>query len=123
MKKLVKFYKIWQIIKARGHQALVQIFIRYSGKDLGPFVVRAINDAYTSNKLSVTQRSNNMYSKIREKMETFLDVISVLNKMFYDFIWQGNVKIKSSVIVKKNYAEGGLQMINISAFIMALKIT
>jgi hypothetical protein len=28
------------------------------------------------------------------------DVISVLNKMFNDFIWQGNVKIKSSFIVK-----------------------
>jgi hypothetical protein len=48
MKKLVTFYKIWQITKARGHQALVQIFIRFS-----PSVVIAFNDAYTSNKLSV----------------------------------------------------------------------
>jgi hypothetical protein len=50
------------------------------------------------------------------------DVITLFNKMFYDFIWQGNVKIKSSVIIK-NYDEGGLQMINISALIMPLKIT
>jgi hypothetical protein len=43
--------------------------------------------------------------------------------MFYVFIWHGNVKIKSSVIVKENYAEGSLQMINIFAFIKALRIT
>jgi hypothetical protein len=42
--------------------------------------------------------------------------------MFYDCIWQGNIKIKYYVIVK-NYAEGGSQMINIFAFIMALKIS
>jgi hypothetical protein len=62
---------------------------------------------------------NHLFISLPNRSE---DLISVLNKMFYDFIWQGNVKSKSSVIVK-NCAENGLQMINISAFIMSFKIT
>jgi hypothetical protein len=42
--------------------------------------------------------------------------------MFYNFIWQGNVKIKSTVMVKDN-SEGGLKMLNLNDFIMALKIS
>ena len=42
--------------------------------------------------------------------------------MFFDFLWQGPTKIKNDVIIK-NYVEGGLKMINLKAFISALKVT
>ena len=49
-------------------------------------------------------------------------MIIELNKIIYDFIWNGTPRIKASVLVKP-YEEGGLKMINISAFIAALKLT
>jgi hypothetical protein len=50
------------------------------------------------------------------------NIINELNTLFYDFIWQTNVKIKQSVMVK-DYSEGGLRMVNLPAFIKALKLT
>ena len=50
------------------------------------------------------------------------DFITNLNSMFFNFIWNGNAKIKRSVVVK-NYEEGGMGMINLIAFINSLKST
>ena len=48
--------------------------------------------------------------------------IKSINNLFYSFIWNGPSKIKQSVLVKE-YSRGGLKMININAFIAALKVT
>ena len=40
----------------------------------------------------------------------------------YDFLWEGPAKIKKTVIVKQ-YLQGGLNMINLNAFIISLKTT
>lgn len=50
------------------------------------------------------------------------NMIKDINNMFYDFLWHGRAKIKQSVVVKQ-YFEGGLKMINLNAFVDALKIT
>ena len=42
--------------------------------------------------------------------------------MFYEFLWEGQTKIKQSVVVKE-YCEGGLKMINLKAFMNSMKIT
>lgn len=50
-------------------------------------------------------------------------VINYINNILYDFLWNKKPsKIKSSVITKQ-YCEGGLKMINVNAFIGALKLT
>lgn len=49
-------------------------------------------------------------------------IIERINKILYDFLWNNNPKIKKSVIVKQ-YTEGGLKMINLNAFVNALKST
>ena len=48
--------------------------------------------------------------------------ITSINNYFYSFIYNGPSKIKQSVLVKE-YSRGGLKMININAFIAALKVT
>ena len=48
--------------------------------------------------------------------------IAQLNKIFFDFLWDGPAKIKKTVIVK-NYIEGILKMINLNAFLDSLKLT
>ena len=45
-----------------------------------------------------------------------------INKTLYDFLWNKNPKIKITVVIKK-YIEGGLNMINLNAFVSALKST
>ena len=45
-----------------------------------------------------------------------------INNTLSDFLWNNNPKIKKSVIVKQ-YAEGGLKMTNLNAFVKALKST
>lgn len=50
------------------------------------------------------------------------NTINEINSLFYDFLWEGPAKIKQCVIIK-DYCEGGLKMINLSAFIASLKIT
>ena len=42
--------------------------------------------------------------------------------MFFEFLWQGPTRIKNDVIIK-DYCDGGLKMINLKAFISALKAT
>lgn len=49
-------------------------------------------------------------------------IIRIINNLFYDFLWQGRTKIKQQVVVK-SYIEGGLKMINLQAFISAMKTT
>ena len=49
-------------------------------------------------------------------------IITQINKIFFDFLWDGPAKIKKTVVVK-NYSEGGLKMINLSAFVDSLKLT
>ena len=49
-------------------------------------------------------------------------IIDSINNSIYDFLWNKKVKIKKAVVVKQ-YAEGGLNMINLNAFINALKST
>ena len=50
------------------------------------------------------------------------NIINEVNRIFYDFLWEGTAKIKQTVIVKQ-YFEGGLKMINTKAFIKSLKAT
>ena len=50
------------------------------------------------------------------------ELLEEINRMFFDFIWNGRSKIKQSVVIKQ-YFEGGLKMVNIMAFAQALKIT
>lgn len=50
------------------------------------------------------------------------DIIAYINRLFYEFIWEGNAKIKHSILVRE-YCDGGLRMINLMAFIKALKLT
>ena len=50
------------------------------------------------------------------------NVVKELNTIFYEFLWNGTAKIKRTVVVKQ-YFEGGLKMINIKAFVSALKAT
>ena len=45
-----------------------------------------------------------------------------INKTLYNFLWNKKAKIKTTIVVKQ-YAEGGLKMINLNAFINALKST
>ena len=49
-------------------------------------------------------------------------IIKEINTIFYDFLWEGPAKIKQSVLIK-DYCDGGLKMVNLSAFIASLKIT
>ena len=48
--------------------------------------------------------------------------MSGINNSLFDFLWNKNPKIKKTVVVKQ-FAEGGLKMIKLSAFIKALKST
>ena len=49
-------------------------------------------------------------------------ILNKLNNIFYDFLWEGPAKIKIKVIIKQ-YLQGGLNMINLNAFIISLKTT
>lgn len=49
-------------------------------------------------------------------------VINTINEILYDFLWNKKAKIKKAIIVKQ-YFEGGLKMVNLQAFICALKAT
>lgn len=50
------------------------------------------------------------------------DTMNEMNKLLYDFLWEGPAKIKTNIIVKE-YFEGGLKMLNLNAFINSLKLT
>ena len=45
-----------------------------------------------------------------------------LKKLFFNFIWTGTSRIKKTVLCQE-YCNGGLKMVNINAFIAALKTT
>ena len=62
---------------------------------------------------------NHLFISLPNPME---NVIKEFNTIFYDFLWSGPAKIKQTVVVKQ-YIEGGLKMINLKAFISALKAT
>ncbi|MCU7801406.1 MAG: reverse transcriptase family protein, partial [gamma proteobacterium symbiont of Lucinoma myriamae] len=49
-------------------------------------------------------------------------VIDSINNILFNFLWNKNAKIKKSIVVKQ-YFEGGLKMVNLQAFIYALKST
>ena len=49
-------------------------------------------------------------------------IYETINKTLYDFLWNKNPKIKKTVVIKK-YIEGGLNIINLNAFVSALKST
>ena len=49
-------------------------------------------------------------------------ILAQLNKIFFNFLWDGATKVKNTVIVKQ-YSEGGLKMINLIAFLNSLKLT
>lgn len=49
-------------------------------------------------------------------------VLKELQDMFFKFVWDGVYRIKSEVMYK-DYIDGGLKMINIQAFLAALKST
>ena len=51
-----------------------------------------------------------------------VEIYETINKTLYDFLWNKNPKIKKTVVIKK-YIEGGLNMINLNAFVNALKST
>ena len=49
-------------------------------------------------------------------------LLKEINEQFYNFIWEGKCRIKKTVL-SQAYCDGGLKMINIKAFIAALKTT
>lgn len=49
-------------------------------------------------------------------------IIKEINSLFFEFLWEGPHKIKQSVVVKQ-YTEGGLKMVNLTAFIKSMKLT
>ena len=49
-------------------------------------------------------------------------VIDYINSILFNFLWGNKVKIKKNVVIKQ-YTEGGLKMVNLQAFIEALKLT
>ena len=52
-----------------------------------------------------------------------IDTINLLNTMFFEFLWDGkNDKIKRSTTFK-DFSKGGINMINIKQFLIAMKIT
>ena len=53
-----------------------------------------------------------------EKKKTLKEI----NYLLYNFIWEGTSRIKQTVLCQ-DYFNGGLRMININAFIAALKTT
>ena len=50
------------------------------------------------------------------------DIIDNINEKLFRFLWNNKVKIKRNVVIKQ-YLEGGLKMVNLNAFIDALKLT
>ena len=50
------------------------------------------------------------------------DIIDYVNRILFNFLWGSKAKIKKSVVIKQ-YDEGGLRMVNLQAFIEALKLT
>ena len=50
------------------------------------------------------------------------NTIDTMNKLLFDFLWNGPAKIKKTVVIK-DYSEGGLKMVNIACFIRSLKCT
>ena len=49
-------------------------------------------------------------------------ILKELSNIFFEYLWEGPAKIKQSIVVKQ-YCQGGLQMINLKAFIDSLKLT
>ena len=49
-------------------------------------------------------------------------IMKELNDIFFEFLWEGPAKIKYNAVVKQ-YCEGGLNMINLKAFINSMKVT
>ena len=49
-------------------------------------------------------------------------IVNEINNILFTFLWNKKTKLKTSICVKQ-YSEGGLKMINIKAFIDALKLT
>ena len=49
-------------------------------------------------------------------------IYETINKTLYDLLWNKNPKIKKKTVVIKKYIEGGLNMINLNAFVNALNL-
>lgn len=62
---------------------------------------------------------NHLFTSIPNPDQTVLETI---NEILYDFLWNKKAKIKATIVVKQ-YGDGGLKMINLKAFINALKAT
>ena len=62
---------------------------------------------------------NNLFLSLPNPSE---QIIKQINNLFFEFLWQGPSTIKYDVIIK-TYCDGGLKMINLNAFIAALKST
>ena len=50
------------------------------------------------------------------------ETLKEINDFFFEFLWTGPAKIKHKVVVKQ-YCEGGLNMINLKAFVNSMKLT
>ena len=44
-----------------------------------------------------------------------MQTLQEINKKFYDFVWGGPSKIKSSILVKE-YKDGGLKMVDVFSY-------
>ena len=49
-------------------------------------------------------------------------IVDNINEKLFRFLWHNKVKIKRNTVIKQ-YLEGGLKMVNLNAFIDALKLT
>ena len=71
-------------------------------------------------KTLIISKFNNLFISLPNPPE---EIINKLNKMFFNFIWQSKVdRIKRDVLMQE-YDKGGLKMIHLDKYILALKCT
>ena len=70
-------------------------------------------------KSLLISRLNHLFISLPNPNE---NIISNINNIFFNFLWEGPARIKKTIIVKQ-YSDGGLKMINLKAFISSLKLT
>ena len=56
-------------------------------------------------------------------LTTSVEALQKVNKMFFDFLWNGKGDRIKRMIIIKDYKEGGLKMIAINKFNQSLKVS
>lgn len=71
-------------------------------------------------KTFLISQFNHLFISIPNPCQNFL---KELNRLFYNFVWNSPVdRIKRDIMIK-NHQEGGLKMIHLNSYVLALKTT